>query len=95
MDAANHHQLHDKDHCGSRSDMNECGNKKPTTTWFVYALTTLAAVGGFLFGYDTGVISGAMLLLQPAFSLNNEWKVSYSASWTSYRMAGEHEIAQS
>lgn len=32
-------------------------------------LTGVAAIGGFLFGYDTGVISGAMLPIQRAFSL--------------------------
>lgn len=32
-------------------------------------LTCIAAIGGFLFGYDTGVISGAMLLIQKQFNL--------------------------
>ena len=42
-------------------------------TCFVYVLTGLAAIGGFLFGYDTGVVSGAMLLLAKEFSLSSLW----------------------
>ncbi len=32
----------------------------------VYKLALLSAVGGFLFGYDTGVVSGAMVLVRKA-----------------------------
>lgn len=35
----------------------------------MHFLTGMAAIGGFLFGYDTGVISGAMLPIQRAFDL--------------------------
>ena len=32
-------------------------------------LVFLSAIGGFMFGYDTSVISGALLLLKREFSL--------------------------
>lgn len=44
------------------------------TPQFVYTLAFFAAIGGFLFGYDTGVVSGAMLLLQPEFELDSVWE---------------------
>ena len=50
-------------------------NSKPrSATCFVYLLTFLSAIGGFLFGYDTGVVSGAMILLRDEFHLNSLWQ---------------------
>ncbi|XP_065313731.1 proton myo-inositol cotransporter-like isoform X2 [Gordionus sp. m RMFG-2023] len=49
-------------------------NAKSKTPKFVYIITIFAAIGGFLFGYDTGVISGAMLLLKDNFNLNSLWQ---------------------
>ncbi|CAG8540128.1 5361_t:CDS:2, partial [Acaulospora colombiana] len=38
---------------------------------FVYFTTFTVAIGGFLFGYDTGVISSAMLLLENDFTMTS------------------------
>ena len=37
---------------------------------FVYVAVGVAALGGLLFGYDTGVISGAILFITDQFSLS-------------------------
>ena len=37
---------------------------------FVYVAVGVAAIGGLLFGYDTGVISGAILFIKNQFSLS-------------------------
>nr|XP_023825132.1 proton myo-inositol cotransporter [Salvelinus alpinus] len=44
------------------------------TPGFVYVLAAFSALGGFLFGYDTGVISGAMLLLKREMNLSTLWQ---------------------
>ena len=37
---------------------------------YVWTISLVAALGGLLFGYDTGVISGAIGLLEKKFVLN-------------------------
>lgn len=41
---------------------------------FLYVLAFFSALGGFLFGYDTGVVSGAMLLLKKEMNLSALWQ---------------------
>lgn len=38
---------------------------------YMYALTILSCIGGFLFGYDTGIISGALIYIQEDFNLDS------------------------
>lgn len=40
------------------------------TTAFIFLITGIAAIGGILFGFDTGVISGAILFIKPEFHLS-------------------------
>ena len=42
----------------------------PSSSVYVAIVAGLAAVGGLLFGYDTGVISGALLYIEKDFQLN-------------------------
>src|SRR5436189_267029 len=45
-------------------------------TRFGYITSLFAAVGGLLFGYDTGVISGALIFIKREFGLTTAWVVS-------------------
>uniref|UniRef100_A0A0B7A4X1 Major facilitator superfamily (MFS) profile domain-containing protein n=1 Tax=Arion vulgaris TaxID=1028688 RepID=A0A0B7A4X1_9EUPU len=47
---------------------------KEKTPFFVYYLACFATIGGLLFGYDTGIVSGAMLLITDVFHLSTIWQ---------------------
>src|SRR5512135_1455278 len=44
--------------------------QNPNSSLFVYIAAVISALGGMLFGYDTGVISGAILFIQQDFALS-------------------------
>ena len=44
--------------------------QKTPVKGFVYFAVAIAAIGGLLFGYDTGVVSGAILFIKHQFSLS-------------------------
>ncbi|GFY81412.1 inositol transporter 1 [Actinidia rufa] len=51
----------------------DAGNRKITyfSNGYVLGLTVIAGIGGLLFGYDTGVISGALLYIKDDFEAVN------------------------
>ncbi|KAJ8381829.1 hypothetical protein SKAU_G00026070 [Synaphobranchus kaupii] len=61
----------------STGDLERAARKQfqqEVTPSFVYVLAGFSALGGFLFGYDTGVVSGAMLLLKKEMNLSALWQ---------------------
>ncbi|QGK71063.1 sugar porter family MFS transporter [Allosaccharopolyspora coralli] len=54
----------------------------------VLGASTIAALGGLLFGYDTGVISAALLYIGPAFGLDDAMKQIVVASLLLGAIAG-------
>jgi sugar porter (SP) family MFS transporter len=64
--------------CGEKIDAKRRGEELPNPSAppksagrsFVYLAAAFAALGGLLFGYDTGVISGAELFLRKDFTLS-------------------------
>jgi sugar porter (SP) family MFS transporter len=49
-------------------------------TAYLYAIVMVAAVGGFLFGYDLSLISGAIVFLKEEFALSPFWFGAVTAS---------------
>ncbi len=48
-------------------------NKTSNSRYHVILLTVISGLGGFLFGYDTGVVSGAILEIRSTFDLRSIW----------------------
>lgn len=55
---------------------------------FVYMLSVIAALAGLLFGFDTGIISGALLFIQQDFTLTSAMKGLVVSSVLPGAMAG-------
>ncbi|MBN2578632.1 MAG: sugar porter family MFS transporter [Pirellulales bacterium] len=51
-----------------------------TSLGYLYLITLVAAVGGFLFGYDLSLISGAVMFLETEFALTPFWYGAVTAS---------------
>lgn len=67
---------------GAGNEFQRSSRRQPDRfSWFVLKLTVTSAIGGFLFGYDTGVVSGAMLLIKDEFSLT-DWEEEVVVSVT-------------
>ncbi|KAH7637422.1 proton myo-inositol cotransporter-like protein [Dermatophagoides farinae] len=62
----------DGDSVDERSTTAATGNDEycSKVNWYIYLVTILSAIGGFLFGYDTGIVSGAMVFIRDYFNLS-------------------------
>lgn len=62
-------------------------------TRLVLRVAILSAIGGFLFGYDTGIVSGAMIFMKKDLDLNYEWQeyvvsITILGAWIFSMVAG-------
>ena len=56
------------------------GNAEPYNTRYVWAISSVAALGGFLFGYDWVVIGGAKPFYEKYFQLTSEQLIGWANS---------------
>ena len=54
----------DRDSLTDEAPLLNPSSSKPKLTLFVVILCGVSTIGGFLFGYDTGVVSGALIKLK-------------------------------
>lgn len=57
----------------STTPMNTRSGTTGRNRFLVVVIATIASTGGLLFGFDTGVISGAIPYFQRLFQLGNDW----------------------
>ncbi|XP_042870276.1 proton myo-inositol cotransporter-like isoform X2 [Penaeus japonicus] len=72
---------------------NKGGGSMGGTPAAIILLALFSAIGGFLFGYDTGVVSGAMILIRDEFELSTLWhelivSSTIGAAWLAALVAG-------
>ncbi|NXP17689.1 MYCT protein, partial [Scytalopus superciliaris] len=75
--AAGERSLIAADSAASGGDLERAARRQfqqDETPGFVYVVSVFSALGGFLFGYDTGVVSGALLLLKRELNLDALWQ---------------------
>ena len=59
--------------CARDADAAHAGPEDGASAAYLYAIVMVAAVGGFLFGYDLSLISGAIIFLKTEFALTPFW----------------------
>lgn len=57
-----------------KMDMLDSHKDNEKSSGYIYLMTCFATVGGLLFGYDTGIVSGSLLLIGDNWSLSTIWR---------------------
>ena len=55
-------------------NVREVGTGTPRVTGILVATAVVSAIAGFLYGYDTGIISGALLQIREEFDVGDGWQ---------------------
>lgn len=86
--------LDDDDHFDSSTSKRRLSHaSQQSAPAIIYLMALLSAMGGFLFGYDTGIVSGAMVFVKKIFNLNSLWQevvvsITIMGAWMLSLMAG-------